>query len=61
MWLRTSALFHTALIGGVLTGLYPHSCNTYISVVSEFDHWTHGLGTSSSITGQYHDTALATG
>ena len=33
------ALFHTTLVGqGMLTGLYPHCCNsTTVGVVSEFD------------------------
>ena len=38
-WLRTSALFHM----GVLTGSYPHSCNTYKCEMSKSDHWARYL------------------
>ena len=37
MWLRMSALFHTTC-RGVLTGLYPHCCNSTTSVVSESEY-----------------------
>ena len=45
---------------GMLTGLYPHCCNSTTSVVSEPDHWARYQVVVSCTTGQYHDIALAT-
>ena len=46
---------------GVLTGLYPHSCNSTTSVVSDYDHEARQVPVIVSYTtGQYPDIALTT-